>query len=85
MAQSASSKRFGDFEADLRSGELRKAGVKLKFGIPSVFVTSVNGLSRMCSFSAADNCLWNCCALNVIERKNRATTNRLIRYRFITY
>src|ERR1700760_4208609 len=24
--------RFGDFEADLRSGELRKAGVKLKFG-----------------------------------------------------
>jgi Tol biopolymer transport system component/DNA-binding winged helix-turn-helix (wHTH) protein len=27
--------RFGDFEADLRSGELRKAGVKLKFsGLP---------------------------------------------------
>jgi Tol biopolymer transport system component/DNA-binding winged helix-turn-helix (wHTH) protein len=24
--------RFGDFEVDLRSGELRKAGVKLKFG-----------------------------------------------------
>src|SRR5882757_7617284 len=24
--------RFGDFEADLRSGELRKAGVKLKLG-----------------------------------------------------
>src|SRR6476619_7765709 len=24
--------RFGDFEADLRSGELRKGGVKLKFG-----------------------------------------------------
>jgi Tol biopolymer transport system component/DNA-binding winged helix-turn-helix (wHTH) protein len=24
--------RFGDFEADLRSGELRKSGVKLKFG-----------------------------------------------------
>src|SRR6202000_2428796 len=24
--------RFGDFEIDLRSGELRKAGVKLKFG-----------------------------------------------------
>ena len=24
--------RFGDFEADLRSGELRKAGVRLKFG-----------------------------------------------------
>ena len=24
--------RFEDFEADLRSGELRKAGVKLKFG-----------------------------------------------------
>src|SRR5271155_3491537 len=24
--------RFGDFEADLRSGELRKDGVKLKFG-----------------------------------------------------
>jgi DNA-binding winged helix-turn-helix (wHTH) protein len=24
--------RFGDFEADLRSGELRQAGVKLKFG-----------------------------------------------------
>src|ERR1700678_3928582 len=24
--------RFGDFEADLRSGELRKAGVKLRFG-----------------------------------------------------
>ena len=24
--------RFGNFEADLRSGELRKAGVKLKFG-----------------------------------------------------
>jgi Tol biopolymer transport system component/DNA-binding winged helix-turn-helix (wHTH) protein len=24
--------RFGEFEADLRSGELRKAGVKLKFG-----------------------------------------------------
>ena len=23
-------KRFGDFEADLRSGELRKAGLKLK-------------------------------------------------------
>jgi hypothetical protein len=43
------------FEADLRSGELRKAGVRLKFGIPSVFVTSVNGLSRMCSFSAADS------------------------------
>ncbi len=28
--QSASFKRFGDFEADLRSGELRKAGLKLK-------------------------------------------------------
>jgi DNA-binding winged helix-turn-helix (wHTH) protein len=24
--------RFGDFEVDLRSGELRKAGVKQKFG-----------------------------------------------------
>ena len=24
--------RFEDFEADLRTGELRKAGVKLKFG-----------------------------------------------------
>ena len=24
--------RFGDFEVDLRTGELRKAGVKLKFG-----------------------------------------------------
>jgi hypothetical protein len=24
--------RFGDFEVDLRSGELHKAGVKLKFG-----------------------------------------------------
>src|ERR1700691_2325471 len=24
--------RFGDFEVDLRSGDLRKAGVKLKFG-----------------------------------------------------
>src|ERR1700749_4473679 len=24
--------RFGNFEVDLRSGELRKAGVKLKFG-----------------------------------------------------
>ena len=24
--------RFEDFEVDLRSGELRKAGVKLKFG-----------------------------------------------------
>ena len=24
--------RFGDFEVDLRAGELRKAGVKLKFG-----------------------------------------------------
>ena len=31
MAQSASSKRFGDFEADLRSGELRKAGVTFRF------------------------------------------------------
>ena len=24
--------RFGDFEVDLRSGQLHKAGVKLKFG-----------------------------------------------------
>jgi DNA-binding response OmpR family regulator len=24
--------RFGDFEVDLRSGELRKGGVRLKFG-----------------------------------------------------
>ena len=32
--------RFGDFEVDLRSGELRKGGVKLKFGGPSFLVLS---------------------------------------------
>lgn len=35
-------------------------------GMDSVFVTSVNGPSRMCSFTAGDNCLRNCCALSAI-------------------
>src|SRR5580693_4625350 len=33
--------RFGDFEVDLRSGELRKAGVKLKFGGQTFQVLSI--------------------------------------------
>jgi DNA-binding winged helix-turn-helix (wHTH) protein len=33
--------RFGDFEADLRSGELRKAGVKLRFGGRSFQVLAI--------------------------------------------
>src|SRR5258708_21049612 len=33
--------RFGNFEVDLRSGELRKAGVKLKLGTQQFHVLSI--------------------------------------------
>ena len=42
--------RFGNFEVDLRAGELRRAGVKLKFGgQPFQVLTDFAGASRRSS------------------------------------